>query len=107
MNNDVGDVLPKLIRLLQERKNADPKDSYVADLYAQGLNAILQKVGEEAIELIIATKSNQKSAIIHEVADLLFHTLVLLVELGVQPDEIITELQRRWGQSGHEEKAAR
>lgn len=100
-------TLTTLIQLLEDRKNAQPDDSYVASLYAQGTNAILQKVGEEAIELIIATKSGEKNAIIHEAADLLFHTLVLLIQQDMKPEQVIMQLKSRLGKSGLEEKATR
>ena len=103
----MSEVLSRLAAVLEARKNAAPDSSYVASLYKKGLDTILKKVGEEASETIIAAKSGEKAAIIHETADLWFHTLVLLAHQGLKPDDILLELERRFGVSGHEEKAAR
>lgn len=103
----MSDVLNRLAELLQQRKSADPASSYVAKLYAKGLDSILKKVGEEAAETIIAAKDGQRDAIIYETADLWFHTLVMLAHQGIQPQEILDELARREGLSGIEEKNAR
>ena len=100
-------VLKQLSLTLEERKKADPASSYVASLYQKGLNATLKKVGEEATEVVIAANSGDKNAIIHETADLWFHTLVMLAQTGLGPEDILTELERRFGQSGLEEKAGR
>ena len=101
------DVLAELAQTLESRKNADPDSSYVASLYAKGLDEILKKIGEEATEVVIAAKSGEKTAIIHETADLWFHTLVMLAQQGLSPDDILSELDRRFGLSGLEEKAKR
>ncbi|MDX1433239.1 MAG: phosphoribosyl-ATP diphosphatase [Gammaproteobacteria bacterium] len=101
------DTLDKLAALLEARKSAAPEGSYVAGLYAAGLDAILKKVGEEAAETIIAAKGGDRGALVHEVADLWFHTLVLLAERGAAPGEVLAELERRLGRSGLEEKASR
>jgi phosphoribosyl-ATP pyrophosphohydrolase len=79
----------------------------VASLYAKGLDAILKKIGEEATETVLAAKSGDRAKIIHETADLWFHTLVLLAQQGLTPQDILSELERRFGVSGHDEKAAR
>ena len=100
-------VLQRLAEVIQQRMNASPEDSYVAQLQAQGLDAILKKIGEESAELILAAKGEGKDAIIHETADLLFHILVLLARSGLGPGDISTELERRFGKSGLEEKAQR
>ena len=100
-------ILRQLAQTLEERKHADPSSSYAASLYAKGLDATLKKIGEEATELVIAAKSGQKTAIIHETADLWFHTLVMLVQAGLGPEDILAELERRTGMSGLEEKASR
>ncbi len=100
-------ILLQLARTLEERKNADPSSSYTASLYAKGLDNTLKKIGEEATELVIAAKSGQKTAIIHETADLWFHTLVMLVQTGLGPEDVLAELERRTGISGLQEKAAR
>jgi len=100
-------VLKRLADTLEARKAADPATSYVASLYAQGLDATLKKIGEEATELIIAATSGEKAAIIQETADLWFHTLVMLAQSGLGPEDILRELERRFDQSGLEEKAKR
>ena len=81
--------------------------SYVASLYAKGLNAILKKIGEEATETVIAAKDGDKKQIIYETADLWFHCMVMLANQGLGPDDVLQELQRRFGLSGLEEKAQR
>ena len=101
------DVLGKLAQTLENRKNADPDSSYVASLYDKGLDEILKKIGEEATEVLIAAKSGEKTAIIHETADLWFHTLVMLAQQDLSPDDILSELSQRFGLSGLEEKASR
>lgn len=101
------DVLVELAETLESRKDADPATSYVASLYDKGLDEILKKIGEEATEVIIAAKSGEKTAIIHETADLWFHTLVMLAQQGLGPGDILSELDRRFGLSGLEEKANR
>lgn len=100
-------VLVELAETLESRKDADPGTSYVASLYDKGLDEILKKIGEEATEVIIAAKSGEKPAIIHETADLWFHTLVMLAQQGLGPGDILSELDRRFGLSGLEEKASR
>jgi phosphoribosyl-ATP pyrophosphohydrolase len=100
-------VLTELAQTLENRKNAEPDSSYVASLYDKGLDEILKKIGEEATEVVIAAKSGEKTAIIHETADLWFHTLVMLAQQGLSPDDILSELGRRVGLSGLEEKANR
>ena len=102
-----NDVLSELSETLESRKNAAPDSSYVASLYDKGLDEILKKIGEEATEVVIAAKSGEKTAIIHETADLWFHTLVMLAQQGLNPDDILSELARRFGLSGLEEKASR
>ena len=93
--------------MLEQRKSDDPETSYVASLYAKGLDVILKKIGEEAAETIVAAKNGDKSKIIYETADLWFHTLVMLAHQGLGPKDILEELQRRSGISGIEEKASR
>lgn len=102
-----GDILAELYRVLEDRKSADPGSSYVASLYARGTDAILKKVGEEAAETLIAAKNPDDADLVHEVADLWFHTLVLMVQRGLPLDSLTAELARRFGTSGHAEKAAR
>jgi phosphoribosyl-ATP pyrophosphohydrolase len=101
------DVLNELAAVLEQRKTEDPKSSYVAGLYAKGLDAILKKIGEEATETVMAAKDGQPDKIVYEVADLWFHSLVLLAHQGLGPDRVLAELQRRFGLSGLAEKAAR
>ena len=100
-------ILEKLALELEKRKSSKAADSYVASLYQAGTDAILKKVGEEATETIIAVKSGKRNDIVHETADLWFHTLVMLAEQGLGPDDVLQELQRRFGRSGHDEKASR
>ena len=101
------DVLAELAAVLEARKQAAPDSSYVAGLYAKGLDAILKKIGEEAAETLLAAKSGDPKQIVHEVADLWFHTLVLLARQNLKPQAILDELARRAGTSGLAEKAAR
>ena len=103
----MSDILNRLAETLEARKNADPHSSYVAKLYAQGLDSILKKIGEEAAETIIAAKDGDSDQIVYEVADLWFHTLVLLAQQGLHPQRVLHELARREGLSGLDEKAAR
>ena len=103
----MSDVLNRLAAVLEARKGTDPQGSYVAGLYAKGLDAVLKKIGEEATETVLAAKSGEREKIIHETADLWFHTLIMLAQTGLKPDDILTELDRRFGVSGLDEKAAR
>ncbi|MDT8403679.1 phosphoribosyl-ATP diphosphatase [Sulfuriflexus sp.] len=103
----MSDILEQIARTLEARKQADADSSYVASLYARGLDTILKKVGEEATETVIAAKSGDKSQIVYETADLWFHTMVMLANEGLGPKDVLAELQRRFGVSGHEEKASR
>ena len=101
------DILESLCETLEQRKQADPDKSYTARLFSEGLNGILKKVGEEATEVVIASKSGDNGAIIHEIADLWFHTLVLLKYHELDCNDILKELENRFGISGLEEKAGR
>jgi len=103
----MNDIFERLSRILEARKQANPEDSYVAGLYAKGLNTILKKIGEEAAETLLAAKDGVPDRIVHEVADLWFHTLVLLAQQELGPDPVLQELDRRFGLSGLEEKARR
>lgn len=103
----MNDILNRLSELLEDRKGADPQTSYVAKLYANGMDAILKKVGEEATETIIAAKDGNKAQIIYETADLWFHTLVMLAKADIKPQEVLNELARREGLSGIDEKITR
>jgi phosphoribosyl-ATP pyrophosphohydrolase len=102
-----ADVLERLAALLEARKQADPRSSYVAGLYEQGIDAILKKIGEEATETVIAAKGGERQAIVHETADLWFHCLVMLTCQGIAPSAVLAELDTRFGQSGLVEKAER
>ena len=103
----MNDILTQLAQILEQRKTQSADQSYVASLYAKGLDAILKKIGEESAETIIAAKGGNKDQIVYEVADLWFHTLVLLAQQGLSPEDVLKELQRRFGISGLDEKAAR
>jgi phosphoribosyl-ATP pyrophosphohydrolase len=103
----VSELLQQLAQVLEQRKTADPKQSYVANLYSKGLDTILKKIGEEATETVIAAKNGNANQLIYETADLWFHTLVLLTHQNLGPELVLNELQRRFGQSGLEEKAQR
>lgn len=104
---DPSDVLGRLYALLLERKNADAKHSYVASLYQKGIDTILKKVGEEAAEVIVAAKNTEDEPLVRELADLWFHSMILMSARGLPPDSVINELARRMGRSGLEEKASR
>jgi phosphoribosyl-ATP pyrophosphohydrolase len=101
------DILKNLTATLEARKQASPESSYVAKLFSKGEDAILKKVGEEATEVILASKSGDKAHLVYETADLWFHCMVLLAQHGLSADDVLNELARREGMSGIEEKAAR
>ncbi len=107
----MSDIFTALAQVLEERKQADADSSYVASLYKKGLNKILEKVGEECTETIIAAKdaaiSGDNSDVIYETADLWFHSLVMLSALGESPDSVLKELEKRFNLSGLVEKAQR
>jgi phosphoribosyl-ATP pyrophosphohydrolase len=107
----MSDVLQKLASTLAARRQADPDESYVASLHHKGLNKILEKVGEEATEVILAAKDAEtggdRDAVIGEVADLWFHSMVMLSHLEMDVDDVIKCLSDRFGISGLDEKAAR
>lgn len=103
----MSDVLSQLAETLEARKGAAPDSSYVASLYAKGVDGILKKVGEEATETIIAAKGDDLDHLVYETADLWFHSMVLLAHRGLGPDDVLNELARRFGISGHTEKASR
>ena len=106
-DNKSHDILAQVHQTLVSRLGSDPSSSYVASLYDKGLDAILKKVGEEATETVMAAKDGQSDKIIYEVADLWFHTLVLLAQQGLEPQQVVDELARRMGTSGLTEKASR
>ncbi|MFU8815967.1 MAG: phosphoribosyl-ATP diphosphatase [Pseudomonadales bacterium] len=105
------DIIDALVEVLKARRQGNPQDSYVASLYAKGLNKILEKVGEEATEVVLAAKdadpAGRDDDLVGEVADLWFHSLVLLVHLNQEPAWVLDTLAARFGISGHEEKANR
>jgi len=109
----MSDILEQLDGVLKSRRDADPETSYVASLHHKGLNKILEKVGEEATETVLAAKdldpedAASREALIAETADLWFHSLVMLSHLGLDHRPVLDELARRFGVSGHDEKAAR
>ncbi|TXI44565.1 phosphoribosyl-ATP diphosphatase [Methylophilus sp.] len=103
----MSDVLNRLSELMEQRKAADPASSYVAKLYAKGMDSILKKIGEEATETVIAAKGGNTDEIIYETADLWFHTLVMLSHAGLSAQDVLNELARREGLSGIAEKASR
>ena len=101
------DIIERLTTLLEERKSANPGSSYVARLYDKGRKKIAEKVGEEAVELVIAAIAQDNKAVIGEAADLLFHLMILLSDRGLSLNDVLSELANREGLSGLAEKAAR
>lgn len=104
MTND--EILKQLTQVLESRKNESADSSYVASLFAKP-DKMLEKIGEEAVEAIIASKNNDKDNIVYETADLWFHSMIMLSHHGLSSDDVLQELARRFGVSGHEEKASR
>ena len=106
-----SDILTEIANVIEARKKTAADDSYVASLYAKGLNSILKKIGEEASETIIAAKdtdhADQHGQIIYETADLWFHSMIMLAYFDLKPTAVLDELQRRFGTSGLTEKASR
>ena len=101
------DILERVAAAIEERKGADPAKSYVAKLFAQGDDAMLKKIGEEATETVLAAKSGDRLHLVREVTDLWFHCMIVLARHGLGPADVLAELQRREGISGIDEKAAR
>ncbi len=102
-----NDILQRLSETIAARKQADPSTSYVAKLFSKGEDAILKKIGEEAVEMVLAAKGGDNSHLIYETADLWFHCLVALAQHGLSAEDVLRELARREGMSGIEEKANR
>ncbi|MBI5562363.1 MAG: bifunctional phosphoribosyl-AMP cyclohydrolase/phosphoribosyl-ATP diphosphatase HisIE [Deltaproteobacteria bacterium] len=100
-------VITDVFKVVEARKTAPPDKSYVASLYAKGMEKIIEKVEEESGELVKAARDEGHRAVVHEAVDLWFHTMVLLAERGVKIDEVFAEFGRRFGIGGHDEKAAR
>lgn len=103
---DTG-ILRRLGEAIAARRQADPERSYVASLFAKGEDAILKKLAEEAAETVLAAKGGDKLQLVHETADLWFHSLVLLAWHGLAPEDVLAELRRREGRSGIDEKKSR
>ncbi|MFA6014033.1 MAG: phosphoribosyl-ATP diphosphatase [Gallionellaceae bacterium] len=102
-----SDILQRLTETLEARKNAAPESSYVAKLFFKGEDAILKKVIEEAGEVLMAAKDGDKQHLVYEVADLWFHSLILLAQHGLNAEDVLKELARREGVSGIAEKESR
>ncbi|MFL6664590.1 MAG: phosphoribosyl-ATP diphosphatase [Rhizobacter sp.] len=102
-----NDTLARLAQVIEARRAGDPDKSYVARLFAKGTDAILKKVGEEATETVMAAKDGDPQKLVHEVADLWFHSMLVLAAFGLTPADVLAELERREGVSGLEEFAAR
>lgn len=102
-----NDTLGRLADVIESRRGGDPDQSYVARLFHKGQDAMLKKVGEEATEVVMAAKDGEPAKLVGEVADLWFHTLIVLAAHGLRPADVLAELQRREGLSGLEEFALR
>jgi phosphoribosyl-ATP pyrophosphohydrolase len=102
-----NDTLARLAQVIDARRGGDPDKSYVARLFSKGGDAILKKIGEEATETVMAGKDGDRQKIVYEVADLWFHSMLLLAHVGLKPADVLAELERREGLSGLEEFAAR
>jgi phosphoribosyl-ATP pyrophosphohydrolase len=105
--SESGDIVDRVYRVILDRRARPRDDSYVSRLLANGEDKVLQKLGEEAVEAILAAKSGDADALVHELADLTFHALVLLGAKGIPPERVAQELARRFGTSGIAEKASR
>ncbi len=103
----MNDTMERLARMIEGRKGGDAEKSYVARLLAGSEDAVLKKIGEEATEAVLAAKTGDKAAIVHETADLWFHCMILLARHGLGPGDVLAELHRREGIPGLDEKAAR
>lgn len=101
------DLITRLYEVIVSRKGADVEKSYTAMLFSQGTRKIAQKLGEEALETVIAATNNDRKQTIAESADLIYHMLVVWADAGILPSEVIAELERREGTSGHTEKMGR
>ena len=101
------DILQRLTETLEARRQASPESSYVAKLFSKGEDAILKKIGEEATEVILASKGGDKTHLVYETTDLWFHCMILLAQHGLSADDVLNELARREGLSGIAEKQSR
>jgi len=102
-----AETLERIAASIIERKGGDPAKSYVAKLFAQGEDAMLKKIGEEATETVLAAKSGDRLHLVREVTDLWFHCMIVLARHGLGPGDVLAEMQRREGISGIDEKARR
>ncbi len=100
-------VISDIADVIEDRKGASPEVSYVAKLFSKAPDAALKKVGEEATEVVMAAKDGDREHLVYEMADLWFHSMVVLAQAGLRPEEVLLELQRREGTSGLVEKASR
>jgi phosphoribosyl-ATP pyrophosphohydrolase len=107
MKPGIYETLERIAAVIESRKGGDPGKSYVAQLFAQGEDAILRKIGEEATETLLAAKAGGRLELVRELADLWFHSLILLAHRGLGPGDVLAELHRREGIPGLDEKAAR
>jgi phosphoribosyl-ATP pyrophosphohydrolase len=107
MKPGLAQTLERISETIKQRKTGDPAKSYVAKLFAQGEDAILKKIGEEATETVLAAKSGDRLHLVRETADLWFHSMILLAHHGLGPGDVLAEMHRREGISGIDEKAAR
>ena len=103
----MDDILKNLSDVIEDRRKADPNESYVSSLFASGIDGILKKVGEEATELVLAGKSGDRNEVVYEAADLWVHSVVLLKYCDLEVSDVLAELERRSGTSGIEEKSNR
>ncbi len=97
----MSQIIEQLSEILEDRKSQSADESYVASLYHKGLDKILKKVGEESTETVMAAKDGDKEHLVYEVADLWFHTMILLANEGKSGQDVLNELERRFGTSGH------
>ncbi|HSI55935.1 MAG TPA: phosphoribosyl-ATP diphosphatase [Ideonella sp.] len=107
MSASSNDTLQRLAEVIATRRQGDPDKSYVARLFHKGTDAILKKIGEEATETVMACKDGERDKIVYEMADLWFHSMIALAQFGLEPADVLAELERREGLSGLEEFAAR
>jgi phosphoribosyl-ATP pyrophosphohydrolase len=106
-DTELADVLARLADVVESRRGSDPEKSYVARLLSKGPDSFLKKIGEEATETVMAAKDGDKAKIVNETADLWFHCLVMLAHYDLRPEQVLSELARREGLSGLDEKASR
>ncbi len=107
MKTGLAQILERIASIIEERRRADPKTSYVARLLSEGEDVVLKKIGEEATETVLAAKNGDRLHLVRETADLWFHCMILLARYGLGPGDVLAELHRREGISGLDEKAAR